>query len=267
MLQNYHRRENFRGNLIFMITHNQINKLLVRRKIELELIQWIARVVSCLGLPSSSQQCSKWFHLSSEKQHRHVIPSVANGQRFFHLSQLQRRFCHENYMVLARTQLFHQLPLLKCLYTWCQCTQRTFWYCMHDCFGHFAHVKFFANKIYIGFKVFMGENENWISWKFNPWNISPTKISASTVCTDCLHNYHQYTTFDTQDQYTLWQTLCSTVYWHRSCAVRHVARPHPLLIFKNFNYSQMIPSCSRTLHTSSTLYRPLLICNFLMISV
>ena len=33
---------------------------------------------------------------------------------------------------------------------------------LHDCFGHFARVKFFANKIYVGFKVFMGPtiNEN-----------------------------------------------------------------------------------------------------------
>ena len=38
------------------------------------------------------------------------------------------------------------------------------------------------------------------------------------------HNHHQYITFDTQDQYTLWQTLCSTVYWHRSCVV-YWARP------------------------------------------
>ena len=146
-------------------------------------------------------QCSEWFHLSSEKQHRHVIPSVANGQRFFHLSQLQWHFCHENYLVLARTQLFHQLPLPKCL-----CIHGS--HVLRDCCGRFACVKFFANKIYVGFKVFIGAtvHENWISW-FNPRNISPTKISTSTVCTDCLHNYHQYITFDTQDQYTLWQTL------------------------------------------------------------
>ena len=40
----------------------------------------------------------------------------------------------------------------------------------------------------------------------------------------------------------------------RSCAVSHVSRPNPLLTFKIFSWSQMIPSCSRTLYTSSTLY-------------
>ena len=61
-------------------------------------------------------QCSEWFHLhvSSEKQHENVITSMADGQWFFHLSQQQRRFCHENYLVLSRTQLFHQLTLPKC---------------------------------------------------------------------------------------------------------------------------------------------------------
>ena len=108
---------------------------------------------------------------------------MANGQRFFHLSQLQQHFCHENYLVLARTQLFHQLPLLKC-----PCIRGS--HILHDCFGHFACVKCFANEIYNGFKVFIRAtiHENWISWKFNPQNISPMKISASTVCTDRLHN-------------------------------------------------------------------------------
>ena len=137
----------------------------------------------------------------------------------------------------------------KSLYMW-------YSHVLHDCFGHFACVKFFANKIYVGFKVFIGAtvHENWISW-FNPRNISPTKISTSTVCTDCLHNYHQYITFDTQDQYTLWQTLCSNVYWHRSCAVSHVARPHPLL---TFNWYHLVPV--KWYHLVPVLYTPLPLC-------
>ena len=52
-------------------------------------------------------QCSKRFHLSSEEKHGRAISSVANSQRLFHLSQQQRHFCHESYLVPARTQLFH----------------------------------------------------------------------------------------------------------------------------------------------------------------
>ena len=154
---------------------------------------------------------------------------MGNGQRFFHLSHLQWHFCDEKCLVLARTQLFHQLLLPKCSCIHGVNIRRessgTVWL-----LWPFYTCEIFASKIYVGFKVFVGTTiyKNWISWKFNPRNIYSTKISASTVCTDCLHNYHQYITFDTQDQYTLWQTLCNTVYWHRSCAV-HVARPHPLL--------------------------------------
>ena len=161
-----------------------------------------------------------------------MIPSVANGQRLFHLSQLQWHFCHKNYLVLARTQLFHQLPLPKCPcicgVNACREPSGTAWQ-----LWPFCTCEIFRNQNLRWVQSFCGGNHplklNLL--KFNPQNISPTKISASMVCTDCLHNHHQYIIFDTQDQYTLWQTLCNTVYWHRSCAVSHVARPHPLLTF------------------------------------
>ena len=56
--------------------------------------------IACLAvLPTIFQsQCNERFYLSSEEEHRHAIP---------HLSQQQRHICHENYLVLARTQLFH----------------------------------------------------------------------------------------------------------------------------------------------------------------
>ena len=172
-----------------------------------------------------------------------MIPSVANGQRFFQSFSTATVFLswklpgsnsmHTTISPTAASQMS--------LYTWCQCTQRAFWYCM-TAFA-ILHVWNCLQPKFVGFKVFVGATiyENWISWKFNPQNNSHTNISTSTVCTDCLHNYHQYITFDTQDQYTLWQTLCSTVYWHRSCAVSHVARPHPLLTSTRVKWYHLVP--------------------------
>ena len=123
-----------------------------------------------------------------KKKHRRMIPSVANGQRFFHLSQLQRRFCHENYLIPARTQLFHQLPLPKCscirgvnVHREPSGTAWLLWpFCTCEIFRK-------QNLCWVQSLMEATLHENWISWKFNPRNISPTNISASTVCTDCLH--------------------------------------------------------------------------------
>ena len=146
-------------------------------------------MVNCMSSQSPwltilQSQCSEWFHLSSEKQHRRMIPSVANGQRFFHLSQQQQHFCQENYLVLACTQLFHQLPLPKC-----PCIRGSHAYCVTAL--AILHVWNFSQTNFTLVFIEATIYKNWISWKFNPQNISPTKISASTVCTDCLHNNNQ----------------------------------------------------------------------------
>ena len=113
-----------------------------------------------------------------------------------HLSLLQRCFCHENYLVLVSTQLFHQLLLPKC--PGIRGSQSLL--VLRDCFGHFAHVKFFATKFYVGFKVFVGAtiHENWISWNFNPQNNSHTKFLCLryvlidyTITTSTLHLTHK----------------------------------------------------------------------------
>ena len=83
-----------------------------------------------------------------------MIPSVANGQSSIFLNS--NSFCHENYLVLAHTQLFHQLPLPKCP---CMCDiyvrrepSGTAWQLLP-----FACVKFFKLKITLGSK-FRGDN-------------------------------------------------------------------------------------------------------------
>ena len=87
---------------------------------------------------------------------RRMIPSVANGQRFCYLSQLQQHFCHESYLILARTQLFYQLPLPKCPCTRdvnvCREPSGTVWL-----LWPFAHANFFCKQNYVGFKISWGQ--------------------------------------------------------------------------------------------------------------
>ena len=63
--------------------------------------------LACLLLSSSHNAANCSTCLQKKSMHGRAIPSVANSQWLFHLSQQQQRFCHENYLVLARTQLFH----------------------------------------------------------------------------------------------------------------------------------------------------------------
>ena len=98
------------------------------------------------------------------------------------------------------------------LYTWSQCTQRTFWYCM-TALAILHNVNFFANTIYVGLQVFMGAttHENWISWNFSPRN----NLFLPQTFPHLRYILIAYTItyiWHTQDQYTLWQSLCSTVY-------------------------------------------------------
>ena len=112
--------------------------------------------MACLAvLPTIFQsQCSERFHLSSEKEHRSAIRSVANSQWLFHLSQQQPyhwHFCDENYLVLAHTQLFHHYGFTNCHFpnvlvyvvsTYAE-SSGTAWL-PGVCFGHCACVKIFV---------------------------------------------------------------------------------------------------------------------------
>ena len=112
-------------------------------------------MTSHLGLPSSSH-------------------SAANGSTYLQKnSVIQRTFCGKwpkilTFFSTAMVFLSWKLPGSSThttvsqtaasqisLYTWSQCKQRTFWYCM-TALAILHNVKFFANTIYVGLQVFMG---------------------------------------------------------------------------------------------------------------
>ena len=98
-------------------------------------------------------QCSEWFYLSSEKEHGRMIYLPWQMANDYFIFLISKTFLSWNYLVLARTQLFHQLPLSKCLVYMVSTyvTESSLVLC--DSFGHFARVKFFENKTYVGFKI------------------------------------------------------------------------------------------------------------------
>ena len=90
-------------------------------------------------------------------QCRRMISSVANGQRFCYLSQLQQHFCHESSS--THTTVLPTATSQMSLNMWCQHMQRAFWYCVTAL--AILHIRiFFANKIMLGSK-FHGGNHPW----------------------------------------------------------------------------------------------------------
>ena len=143
---------------------------------------------SCLPSVIFLSQCSKRFHLhvSSEKEHESMIPSMANGQWFFHLSQQQWRFCHENYLVLAcmHTTVSPTATFKISFYMVSTYAESL----LRNCFGHLHVYNFSKTK-----KFMLGSKFSWSrpSAKTGSLNlaheihvyISPMKIFPSTVYT------------------------------------------------------------------------------------
>ena len=112
---------------------------------------------------------------------------------------LQRHFCHDNYLVLARTQLFHQLPCPKypciCVVNVHREPSGTVWL-----LWPFWMCEIFCKQTLCWVQSFMGAtiHKSWISRKFNPRNILPWKcqrlryvLIAYTITTSTLHLTHK----------------------------------------------------------------------------
>ena len=111
-----------------------------------------------------------------------MIPSMANGQWFFHLSQQQQRFCHENSLVWL------PLPIRPCIHIHGIYERRV----PSDSAWLLACAKIpKKKKITLNSKCHGSAiHKNWISWKFSPINIFLLKISVFAefviVCKVCV---------------------------------------------------------------------------------
>ena len=190
----------FRGNLIFMVTckhENKINEqfvcfcfcccliyplicfflyfcLLYQEKLSFSLhcSQWKKLydknlnwrdTVNCTssGLPSSLA-----YRLPVTVQ-RTVPPIFRTRAWTCDTCTLPGSSTHTTFLQL----LLHKCPCI-CGSQVCRAPSGTAW--LH---WPFCTCGNFWNQNFMGATI----HENWISWKFSPWNISPTKISTSTV--------------------------------------------------------------------------------------
>ena len=99
-----------------------------------------------------------------------MIPSMANGQWFFRLSQQQQRFYHE--ILWSDCHFPYVLAYMYMVSINAECLP-----IVHDCLHVLKFPK--TKKIMLNSK-FHGSaiHKNWISWKFSPINIFLLKISV-----------------------------------------------------------------------------------------
>ena len=96
---------------------------------------------------------------------------------------------------------------------------------LYHCWVIKAQKKIFQRGLFVLWITLSVQLTGCSKWHWRCLNLKSKQqitFSITLLCICAQGNYHKHITFDTQDQYILWQTPCSTIYWHTHVHVDHV---------------------------------------------